>query len=301
MEKIKVVVVLGPTASGKSDLAVEIAKRFNGEIISADSRQVYRGLNIGTGKVTQEEMQGIPHYLLDVADPSKQFTVSEFREMGQKAIDYIATRGRLPVICGGTGFYIDALIKDFAMPSVLPNEELRAELDKFTTAELFEKLNTLDLERAKTIDAKNRRRLIRALEIVITSGKPVPKINHKEIYDVLKIGIDWPREILKERIAKRLDRRLEESMIDEVKELIKNGLSFQRLENLGLEYRYIGRHLKGAISYEKMRDELYQEIVNYSKRQMTWFKRDKNILWISDPEIAYEAVGKFLSKDTEKK
>ena len=174
--KTKLLIILGPTASGKSDLAVQLAKKYNGEIISADSRQVYKGLNIGTGKITKKEMSGIKHHLLDVTDPKKVFTVSQFKTLVEIAIADISSRGKLPIICGGTGFYIQAVVDNIILPEVPPNKKLREKLNKKTTTELFEILKKLDNERAKNIDAKNPRRLIRAIEIAEKLGK-VPPLN----------------------------------------------------------------------------------------------------------------------------
>ncbi|MBI4708741.1 MAG: tRNA (adenosine(37)-N6)-dimethylallyltransferase MiaA [Candidatus Portnoybacteria bacterium] len=170
----KLIIVLGPTASGKSDLAVSLAKKINGEVISADSRQVYKGLDIGSGKITKEEMQGIPHCLLGVADPKRRFSVAQYKKLAQVAIKKIQRQGKIPIICGGTGFYIQAVVDNIALPEVKPDWKLRKQLEKFNTDELFKKLKKLDPRRSRNIDSHNQRRLIRALEIVIKSGKPVP-------------------------------------------------------------------------------------------------------------------------------
>ena len=168
--KPKIVVVLGPTSSGKSALAVEIARKFNGEVISADSRQVYKGLNIGTGKITKKEMKGVPHYLLDVASAKKRFTVADFKILTEKTIDEILSRGKLPIICGGTGFYIEAVTKGITPPEVLPNKKLRAELEDKTNEQLFEILSKLDSKRAKNIDRNNPHRMIRSIELATVLG-----------------------------------------------------------------------------------------------------------------------------------
>jgi tRNA dimethylallyltransferase len=276
--KPKIIVIVGPTASGKSDLSVKIAKEKNGEIISADSRQVYKGLDIGTGKITKREMCSVPHFLLDVANPKKVFSVADFKKLGQKAIDDILSRGKIPIIVGGTGFYIDTLVFDLDLPEVLPNNKLRKDLEKKTTDELFTELQKLDAERAKEIDSKNRVRLIRALEIIDTLGK-IPKTKKTENYDVEWIGIDWPDDILKERIRSRLLKRIKKGMIKEAENLHNNGLSYKRMEQLGLEYRYMARFLKGEISKTQMIEELERQIWQYVRRQRMWFKRNKNIKW----------------------
>lgn len=277
----KIIVIVGPTASGKSDLAVKIAKEKNGEVISADSRQVYKGLDIGSGKITKREMRGVFHHLLDVANPKKVFNVSDFKRLGQKAIGDILSRGKTPIIVGGTGFYIDALVYDMDIPEVPPNKSLREKLEKKSVEELFSELEILDPERASEIDAKNKVRLIRAIEIVDVLGK-IPKVNKSEKFDIEWIGIDWPDEVLKERIRTRLLKRIKAGMIKEAENLHSKGLSYKRMEALGLEYRYMARYLKGEISRLEMISELETKIRQYSKRQRTWFKRNKNITWIQN-------------------
>lgn len=275
---------MGPTASGKSSLAIKLARRFNGEIVSADSRQVYRGMDIGTGKVTKQEQCLIPHHLLDVADPKRDFSAARYVTLAQKAISDISKRGKLPIICGGTGFYIDALLGTASLPDVPPNKKLRERFDKLTAQHLFKMLRKLDPGRAKNIDRYNKRRLIRALEIVLTTGKPVPKPYTliPKPYDALWIGINLPREKLAQRIEKRLDERLKHGMITEVKKLHKQGVSWKRLENFGLEYRWIARFLQNKISKQEMRNLLLRDIVKYSKRQITWWRKNKDIRWITN-------------------
>jgi tRNA dimethylallyltransferase len=283
----KIIVIVGPTAVGKSALAVELARRFNGEIISADSRQVYRGLNIGTGKITKPEMRGIRHHLLDVADPRKQFSAENFRVLGRKAIGDIIARGKLPIVCGGTGFYIQALIDDARFPEVPPNPALRKKLETQTTARLFALLQKKDSRRAAGIDANNRRRLIRALEIVAALGKvPVLQESASLAYDPLFIGLTLPPAELKEKITKRLDARLKHGMITEARRLRANGLSWKRMKEFGLEYRALAEYLEAEttqkpISKAELRMRLEHDIWHYAKRQLTWFKRNKRITWIT--------------------
>jgi len=323
--KPKILVILGPTASGKSDLAVKLAKKFNGEIISADSRQVYKGLDIGSGKVPRDRItnsklltadysyKDVPHHLLDVASPKRVFTASQYQKLGQKAIKDILKRDKLPIICGGTGLYIDSLIYDLKFPEVPPQKELRKKLEKESAKTLFKKLEKLDPGRAKTIDRFNKRRLIRALEIVLTTKKPIPELgvmtyHNTPPYDVLKIGIKKEPEELKKLIHKRLVKRLAQGMIKEVESLRKNGLSWKRLDDLGLEYRYISRFLRGLISKKEMSELIEKESWRYAKRQMTWFKRDpaqiasrfngtsENIIWIVKEKEAENSIKKFLEE-----
>lgn len=276
----KVIVVCGPTATGKSDLSVELARRFNGEVISADSRQVYKGLDIGTGKITKREMKGVPHHLLDVADPKKQFSAEEFKKRAEKAVAEIIDRGKLPIICGGTGFYIQTLVDNISLPEVPPNPTLRAELEKKSAAALFTILKRLDPRRAKEIDAQNPRRLIRAIEIAKALGK-VPRLKPQPKYEPLFIGIDLSDTELKGRIEKRLTKRLKQGMVQEAKRLKKSGLSWKRMNELGLEYRYLALLLQGKMTREEFIKKLSTEIWHYAKRQRTWFKKDERIKWFS--------------------
>lgn len=282
--KPKIIVILGQTSTGKSDLAVEIARRIKppakGEIISADSRQVYKGLDLGSGKITKREMKGVPHHLLDVANPKRKFTVVEYQKLANGKIKEILKSGNIPIICGGTGFYIDALTKGTVFPEVPPNQSLRNKLERKTTSELFKMLKKIDGDRAKSIDRKNKRRLIRAIEIVKQIGK-VPKETFEKVpYEFIKIGLYLPNDILKKRIEKRLLRRIKAGMIKEVERLHKNGVSFRRLEELGLEYRSIAEYLQKKLTKEEILAKLSGEIYHFAKRQMQWFKRDKEILWV---------------------
>lgn len=297
----KIVIILGPTASGKSDVAIKLAKKFNGEIISADSRQIYRGMDIGSGKVTKEEQKMAVHHMLDVADPNEDFNISHFKKLSEKIIEDILKRGKLPIICGGTGFWIKSVVDNVQLPEVKPNKELRNTLRNKSTEELFEMLEKLDSERAENIDAKNKVRLIRAIEICKTLGK-VPRLKAtnqklKTENEFLQIGIDVPKEILDEKIKKRLGRRFNEGMVEEVQNLNKNKVSWERLEYFGLEYRWIARYLQEKISLDEMMNKLYFDIIHYAKRQMTWFKKDKRILWLKDYEEIEKTVKKFIKKE----
>lgn len=296
----KLIVVLGPTASGKSDLAVALAKQFDGEVISADSRQVYKGLNIGTGKITKKEMRGVRHHLLDVANPRKQFSVAEYQALGQNALANILTKHKLPIICGGTGFYIDSLLYEYALPAVKPDAKLRAKLEKLSTPLLFGRLRKLDPRRARNIDPHNRRRLIRALEIVLVSGKRAPTPGEAQAktspYQILKIGIKWPNEVLRARIQKRLKARMRAGMLREISRLHTQGVSYKRMDELGLEYRFLSRYAQGLLTKEEVTQKLETEIWHYAKRQMTWFKRDNTIHWVTTEKEASRLVRSFLKK-----
>jgi len=279
IRKPRIIVIIGSTATGKSALAVEIAKKISAEIISADSRQVYKGLNIGTGKITKKEMRGIPHHLLDVVSPKKTFTASDFKKEAGEVMEEILKRGRIPIIVGGTGFYIDTLLGNISLPEVAPNENLRQKLEKFPTEKLFEKLKKIDPGRAENIDRYNRPRLIRAIEVAQALDKVPKTTKTKHLYDISYIGLTAENSALKERVDKRLTQRIKAGMIAEVRKLHKQGLSWKRMEELGLEYRYLSRYLREKISKEEMAELLGREIYRYAKRQKTWFKRNKRIRW----------------------
>lgn len=272
----KIYVILGQTATGKSNLAVQIAKKLNGEIISADSRQIYKGLNIGTGKITKKEMQNIPHYLIDVANPKKKFTVTEYQKLTISAMANILARGKIPIICGGTGFYIDAITKGIIFPEVPPNPKLRKKLVLLSAIALFSTLKKLDPARAKNIKEKNEQnnkvRLIRAIEIAKVLGKVPPITQDSPVYKFIKIGLYLPADKLKKKIEQRVrkmfDKKNRGGLLNEIKKLKKNGISNKRLQEFGFEYN--------KPTYEKV----VNETLKYAKRQMAWFKRDKEIKWI---------------------
>lgn len=320
--KTKLIVVVGPTASGKSELAVQIAKKIGGEIISADSRQVYRGLDIGTGKVTGKWQsangkaqyadkkrfairdlrsavfmyKNIPHYCIDFVDPKKQYSAAEFKTCAKRAIDDTARRGKTPIIAGGTGFWIDAVVYDMHLPEVPPNEALRKKLAKKSAAELFLLLKKLDPERAKTIEQKNPRRIIRAIEIARALGK-VPSINKKSPYQAFWIGIRPKPEVLKRRIKKRLISRMRAGMIEEARKLRRHGLPWKRFYELGLEYRFLADFLRKKITKEQLFQKIEQENNDYAKRQITWFKRNKNIIWVDDVRKGETIVMRASAKE----
>lgn len=296
--KPKLIAVVGPTSSGKSDLAVSIAKKYNGEVVSVDSRQVYRGLNIGSGKITKAEMKGVPHHLLDVANPKKVFTASDFVKKGTNVIEDILKRGKIPILAGGTGFYLSALLGEISLPSVEPNKALRASLEKLSNEKLLERLRKLDPERAEAVGPHNTPRIIRAIEIAEAIGKTPRQVKESPYaYTVLKIGIQVDNKVLEERINTRLITRLRKGMLAEAKKLHKEGVSWKRMESLGLEYRYMARHLKGDISKEEMIEALKIKIRQYAKRQRTWFKRDKEIKWFTLSKVeGFKKIEKTVSK-----
>src|SRR3989338_603844 len=296
--KEKVLVIVGPTASGKTKLAVGLARRFNGEIVSADSRQVYRGMDIGTGK-DLKEYGTIKYYCIDIASPKRQFTVAQFKRCAEAAIQDIVKRGRLPIVVGGSGLYISALVDGLQLQTGKPDAEIRKRLGKKTLVQLLALLKRVDLTTYKVIDKKNRRRVERALEIYYQTGKRKSQIARRTVspYDFLQIGVVVPKEKLKKNIAKRLQQRLEQAgMIDEVRRLRRQGVNFKRLEDFGLEYRYIARYLQKKITYEEMVEQLQKAIWQFSKRQMTWFKRDPRIIWVTIGREAVSQIKRLLNR-----
>lgn len=300
MNTQKLIVITGPTATGKTSLAIELAQKYSGEVISADSRQVYRGLDIGSAKVTAKEMKGVPHHLLDVADPQEVFSVSDYKKQGRIAINTIVDNQHLPIICGGTGFYIDALVYDHEFPQVPANSELRKELNERSVEDLYEELLQKDARRAQDIGMHNKVRLIRALEIYEELGY-VPEINHEytSSYDILYICLKRERESHFADIDARITERLEQGMLEEVRTLYKNGVSWERLESFGLEYRYLAQHLQGKISLQEAIEILSQETKKFVKRQYTWFRKNPQVLWfdpVTQRKEILNTVNEFLEK-----
>lgn len=294
----KIIVIVGPTASGKSSVAVQLAKKFGGEVISADSRQVYKGLDIGTGKITKKEMKGVPHHLLDIANPKNTYTTALFKKDGDMAIKKILLKEKVPIIAGGTGFYIDTLLGIVSIPEVPPDKKLRTQLEAQDEETLFIKLQKLDPLRAQTIDQYNKHRLVRAIEIATVLGYVPPHTKKISQYEIFKIGIKTDEKKLKEKITIRLFARIRQGMIAEAKRLHGKGLSWKRMEELGLEYRYLAKHLKGEMSKNEMVSKLEREIWKYAKRQKTWFKRDRKTQWflLKETKKIEKAVQQFLNK-----
>jgi tRNA dimethylallyltransferase len=295
--KTKIIVVVGATASGKSSLAIDLAQKFSGEVISADSRQVYRGLDIGTAKVTPDEMAGVPHHLLDVATPDQVYTAADFKRDATEAIAGIINRGHLPIIAGGTFFYIDILLNRMSMPAVPPNPDLREKLEQQTTAELFEILQARDPNRAATIDQANRRRLIRALEVIETLSTHPPTELLDAPYEVLWLGIERTKEDLRQRYQKRAEEWLNGSFGTEVKQLLANSVTRERLEEIGFEYRLMLDYLDGKLTDEAFIARAIEKNWQYAKRQLTWLKKNYEIKWFTPEETEQltETVTTFLN------
>lgn len=268
-QKPKLIVILGPTASGKSDLAVFLAKKIGKtEIVCADSRQIYKQMNIGTGKITRKEMAGIPHHIIDIINPNRQFSVGEYQKLAQKEIKKILQKNKTPIICGGTGFYIRSIIDNIVIPKVKPNPTLRKKLENKTTEELFNELKKLDPNRAQNIDRFNKRRLIRALEIIAETKCPIPELKNDPQYETLLLEIKTPTNKLRNNINKRVDK------------MIKTGLEKEAKRLVG-QYGW-NNVLKNTIGYKewnslKDKTEIIKQIKNnsfgYAKKQITWFSK----------------------------
>lgn len=275
----KLVVILGPTACGKSGLGVALAKKYGGEIVSADSRQVYRGLDLGTGKITPGEMDGVPHHLLDVAQPGEQYSVARFQQEAYAALDGIVDRSRPPFLVGGTGLYLRAVAEGYVFQAAPPDPALRSELEALPTEALRQKL--LDAGVELDVDAwNNRPRLVRLTEKLQSGGDPHAEAERRPRYDVLTLGVAYPREVVCARIDRRLAVRLDAGMVEEVRTLREQGVSDEFLYGLGLEYRYILRYLTGELSREELVDELGKAIKRFAKRQVSWFRKDRDVHWL---------------------
>lgn len=301
ISKPKIIIIVGPTASGKTGLSLELAKHFNGEIISADSRQVYREMNIGTAKVEglkskvkildcgcDFSAEGIPHHLIDIINPDQDFSVADFKERAEICIQEIIKRQKVPFIVGGTGLYIWSLIDDLDIPQVPPNEELRQALEKKPLKELITILEKINPEAIKKIDVKNSRRLIRSIEITLAEKNrdvlSVSSIKKKENYDFLQLGIKIPQVELYHRIDERIEEQIKQGLIEEVKKLSEK-YSFDLPSMSGIGYRQIGYYLQGEMSLDEAVKRLKLDTHHYAKRQMTWFKRDQRIQWLENADI----------------
>ncbi|MEG1570348.1 MAG: tRNA (adenosine(37)-N6)-dimethylallyltransferase MiaA [Clostridia bacterium] len=274
----KLVVIAGTNASGKSALGIELAKHYGGEIVSADSRQVFRGLNLGSGKVMPEEMKGVPHHLIDVCDAGDYYSMADFQHMAYAAIDDILSRGKIPFLVGGTGLYIACVADGYVLSGIMPDLAYRAELEKSSTEQLYEML--IEQWPETDVEPKNRNRVMRALEKLHDGDKATP--SQMPRYNTLRLGVTHEREVLRQRIDERLERRLQAGMIDEVRGLLDAHVSDVFLQKLGLEYRLITQYLLGEIeSEEEMTQLLSNAIKQFAKRQMTWFRRDKAIQWLN--------------------
>lgn len=317
-KKPKIIVILGPTAVGKTKIATKLAARFNGEIVSADSRQVYRGMDIGTGKdmADYEVLKNgkkikIPYHLIDIVSPKTKFSLARYQKMAYQAIDNIISRGKVPFLTGGTGLYIDAVVNGLLLLPAKENKNLREKMEKWSNARIFKKLLKIDPELAQIIDKGNKRRMIRYIEIMTECKRNITQLwkEQKMIskYDALMLGIipktkktqniasPELKDIINRRIDQRVESRLKEGMIKEVETLHNENISWKRLESFGLEYKYISYYLKGELEYDKMVSLLKIAIHQFAKRQITWFKKNKKIIWVSEFKKAQKNVEDFFN------
>ena len=288
----KLIVIIGPTSSGKTSLAIKLAKKFNGEIVSADSRQIYKELSIGSSKVTPKETQGIKHYLIDIVSLKDNFSAQQFKELAIKAIREIIKKGKVPFLVGGTGFYVQTVVDNLIFPKIEPNNELRKNLSTYPSFLLFKILQILNPQRANQIDPNNERRLIRAIEI--SQINPKAKLRKgKPLFKTLILGIYQNREDLNKAIEKRFNIWLKQGFLDEVKNLMEN-YKEEDLKEIGLHYYWAYLYLIGFIDYETFINKSLISLKNYAKRQLTWFKRDNRIIWVKNYSQAQKLVKKFL-------
>jgi len=288
----KLLVILGPTASGKSDLAIKIAKLFNGEIISADSRQIYKEINIGTAKPKKDNL----HHLLNFINPDKHFSAAQYKELAYKTIKDVQDRGKLPILCGGTGLYLSSIIENWQFPKVPPQKKLRKELETKSAQQLFKIYQKLDPKGAKFIDKKNKRRLIRAIEVCKTNNNPFwqQRKSDNSLFDTLIIGIKLPKEELKKRIALRIKKMIKMGLETEVKTLVKKYKWIPVLQTIG--YQEWKGYFDNKISKKEVQNLIELHTIQYSKRQMTWFKKIKDVQWIENPEQAIKLTKLFLKE-----
>ena len=288
MEKEKVIVICGPTASGKTALSIELAKKINGEIISCDSMQIYKDMDIGTAKPSKEEMQGIKHYLIDFVLPNQRYSVANFKNDAKKAIKEIISKGKTPIIVGGTGLYVDSLIYEIEYSQIEFDEQYRNELEEIVKkdglAKLYEKAKEIDPQAMEKISANDKKRILRVLEIYKATGKNKTQqeiqSRSKEIeYDYRVFAINWDREELYERINKRVDIMIENGLIEEVKNILNKYNEFPTAMQ-GLGYKEVVEYLKQEITKEEMIEKIKMETRRYAKRQLTWFRKNKQTIWL---------------------
>ena len=299
------VVICGPTASGKTALGVDIALRFDGEIVSADSRQVYRGLDIGTGKDRDEYVRPggtVPCHMIDIADPDESYSLYRYMNDFHRVLNAIRRRRHLPVMVGGTGLYIEAVLKGYDVPAVPEDEALRKRLMQLDRDELERRLHALDPERHATTDLSSKKRIVRSLEIAL-SGRCNPDSAERPVLRPLVMAVSWPRDELVERIDRRLNSRLEEGMVDEVRGLLDSGISAERLIDFGMEYRHVTLYCLGKTGYGEMVENLKTQIHRLAKRQMTWFRgmerRGIEVNWLerADRDKAFALVERLTGTD----
>ncbi len=303
----KVIVIVGATASGKTSVSLRLAKEFRGEITSADSRQIYKYMDIGTAKEPGEWrrnglrktffVEDIPHHMIDFLDPGKTFTAAQFRDKALKYVKLAEKHGNTPMIVGGTGLYVSAIVDNYQIPRVTANKKMRDSFEEKSNEELTQILASMDPIAVKTIDTQNKRRLIRALEVCILTGQPFSAQQQKghQLVDALVIGMDIPRETLYKRIDARVDRMFAQGLEAEVRALRKRKYAWKLPSMSGVGYRQFKPYLNGERTLEECKEAIKRDTRRYAKRQATWFRRDKKILWLSEYDDIRDAVATFLS------
>lgn len=313
MSQPKVIAILGPTASGKTDLGLALAKEFHGEVVSADSRQIYKKMDIGTAKPKADYrlqttdynsegyvVEGVPHHLMDIVDPGEDFSLADYKKLALAAIDNILRRGKLPILVGGTGLYIRALVDNFDIPKIKPSKKLRQQLEKKSLPQLAALLKKVDPASARQIDLKNPRRVLRALEVFILSGESffAQRTKSAPLFNVLQIGLDLPRAELFARIDRRVEAQIKEGLVEETKKLVKQKYGWHLPSMSGIGYKQIGFYLRDEMNLAEAVALLKRDSRRYAKRQLTWFNKDKRIHWLkgADYESARRLVKEFLEK-----
>jgi len=296
------ILIVGPTAAGKTALSLALAERFGGEIVSADSRQIYRGMDIGTAKATREEQSRVPHHMLDIASPDEWYTVAQFQDAAMQAIAAIHARGRLPFLVGGSGLYVRAVAEGLQIPRVPPSPELRAELEAQAAAHpeaLAERLRALDPDAAARIDPRNVRRVVRALEVCLLAGRPISEqqTRHRPALRMLWIGLTLPRPELYRRIDQRVDSMVESGLVDEVRTLAAHGYAWDAPAMTGVGYRQIGTYLRGESSLEEAVREIKRATRRFVRQQYNWFRLDDpRIHWLQSDEEAVDSAAMFVEQ-----
>ena len=301
----KVLIILGPTAVGKSKLAIELAKRLDGEIISADSMQVYFGMDIGTAKPSKEELEEVPHHLINIIPPDKNWSVSDFVSNAKSMIEDIIKKGKLPIVVGGTGLYLNALIEGYAFPMIKANKEVRERLEgeakAYGSLHLYEKLKKVDPDAAEKIHYNDLKRMIRALEVYELTGKPMSKMQAKDEeslpYELVIVGLDMDRKKLYEKIEERVDQMLKSGLIAEVQGLIKEGYDKKLTSMQAIGYKEVAEHLHGKYTLDELINILKQNTRNFAKRQMTWFRRFKNVNWFDVEKMSIGDIIKLIKQE----
>ena len=289
MEKEKVIVICGPTASGKTALSIELAKKINGEIVSCDSMQIYKEMNIGTAKPTKEEMQGIKHYMIDIISPDERYSVADYKKQAKEAIKEILSKGKVPIVVGGTGLYVDSLIYEIDYPEIEFDEKYREELDQEVEERgleaLYEKAKEIDEEAIKKISPNDKKRILRILEIYHATGKNKTE-QEKESrktpveFDYKVFALNMDREKLYDRINKRVDIMIENGLIEEVENIYKKYNKFPTAMQ-GLGYKEVVQYLEKRLTKEEMIEKIKQETRKFAKRQLTWFRKNKETIWLN--------------------